>query len=189
MLGEFKPRGTDWFDSSPNGELCKMLTLKHEILNSLTSFDRNPRRILAYSCIFSCSDCRFRHSDSSASSQSRSLISSCPWCKLVQYLEEKMEMFEVWHNLHICHSKIHLHICVWDIFGKMVTICGRLRTYGPKAGINMSCDSHFWQNLPEYPGGQLQVNGSVHWPRADMEGDKQPPHTGHLRWTIWGTLM
>ena len=113
MLGEFKPRGTDWFDSSPNGELCKMLTLKHEILNSLTSFDRNPRRILAYSCIFSCSDCRFRHSDSSASSQSRSLISSCPWCKLVQYLEEKMEMFEVWHNLHICHSKIHLHICVW----------------------------------------------------------------------------
>ena len=180
MLGEFKPRGTDWFDSSPNGELCKMLTLKHEILNSLTSFDRNPRRILAYSCIFSCSDCRFRHSDSSASSQSRSLISSCPWCKLVQCLEEKMEMFEVWHNLHICHSKIHLHICVWDIFGKMVTICGRLRTFGPKAGICLV--THIFGRICL----SIQV-GSCRWraqctcPRVDMEGDTQPPHIESLR--------
>ena len=149
-----------------------MVTFKSEILNSLTSFDRNPHRILACSYILSCCDCRFPHFDSLASRLGQSLTSSCLCCNLVLCLEWRIKPYVwVWSLTQFSYFPFRVsfaHLClgyIWQNYSSQQRACWRiLRFTKGHFPSSITCNSHFWQNLPEYPAGQLQVKGSVHWP-------------------------
>ena len=177
-----------------------MVTFKSEFLISLTSFDRNPHRILACSYILSCCDCRFPHFDSLASRLAQSLTSSCLCCNLVLCLEWRIKLTNVWvwsltqfsyfpfrvSFAHLCLRYMYLT----KLFKPAESLLGLSLILNSKGFLDLqratfpqaSHVTHIFGRIcPSIQTGRCRWRAQYTGPRADKGGDMLHPHTEILR--------